>query len=94
MIVENCASLPITQIGILPPIPNIHSLDVLVVPYLTKNLISISKLIILSLLHLLIIFSLSVATSKRDGWPYVLERVNSTLISILQSKFLRTSYDL
>ena len=44
MIIGNDASLPITHIGTLSHVPNIHLLDVLVVPYLTKNLLSISKL--------------------------------------------------
>ena len=43
VIVGNGASLPITHTGTLPPVPNIHFLDVLVVPHLTKNLLSISK---------------------------------------------------
>ena len=44
VIVGNGASLPITHTGTLSPVPNIHLLDVLIVPYLTKNLLSISKL--------------------------------------------------
>ena len=44
VIIGNDVSLPITHIGTLSHVPNIHLLDVLVVPYLTKNLLSISKL--------------------------------------------------
>ena len=44
VIVGNDASLPITHTGTLSPVPNINLLDVLVVPHLTKNLLSISKL--------------------------------------------------
>ena len=39
VIVGNDASLPITHTGTLSPVPNIHLLDVLVVPHLTKNLL-------------------------------------------------------
>ena len=34
------------------------------------------------------------ATGKRDGGLYVLERGNSAFISILKNKSLRASYDL
>lgn len=44
VIVSNGASLPITHTGTVYPSPNIQLLDVLVVPHLTKNLLSISKL--------------------------------------------------
>ena len=44
VIVGNGASLPITYTGKLSPSPNLQLLDVLVVPHLTKNLLSISKL--------------------------------------------------
>ena len=44
MIVGNGASLPITHTGTLSPVQNIHLLDVLVVPHLTKKKNSISKL--------------------------------------------------
>ena len=40
----NGASLPITHIGTISPTPSLGLLDVLVVPRLTKNLLSISKL--------------------------------------------------
>lgn len=44
VIVRNGASLPITHTGTISPSPNIQLLDVLVVSHLTKNLLSISKL--------------------------------------------------
>ena len=44
VIVGNGASLPISHIGMLSPSSNFKLLDVLVVPRLTKNLLSISKL--------------------------------------------------
>ena len=44
VIVGNGASLLITHTGALSPVPNIHLLDVLVVPHFTKNRHSISKL--------------------------------------------------
>ena len=44
VMVGNGASLPITHIGTLSPSSNFQLLDVLVVPRLTKNLLSISKL--------------------------------------------------
>ena len=44
VVVENDASLPITHTGTISPIPSLELLDVLVVPRLTKNLLSISKL--------------------------------------------------
>ena len=40
----NGASLPITHIGTISPTPSLGLLDVLVVPRLTKNLLSISNL--------------------------------------------------
>ena len=42
MIVGNRASLLITHTGTLSAIPNIHLLDVLIVPHLTKNVPLIS----------------------------------------------------
>ena len=104
VIVGNGASLPITHTGTLSPVPNIHLLDVLVVPHLTKNLLSISKLT--SDFPLSVTFTNNlitiqnrqtgrvVATGKRDGGLYVLERGNSAFISILKNKSLRASYDL
>lgn len=104
VIVGNGASLPITHTGTLSPVPNIHLLDVLVVPHLTKNLLSISKLT--SDFPLSVTFTNNlitiqnrqtgrvVATGKRDGGLYVLDRGNSDFISALRNKSLRASYDL
>ena len=103
VIVENGASLPITHIGTLSPVPNIHLLDVLVVLHLTKNLLSISKLTFdfpLSVTFTLLTIQNRqtggrvVATDKRDGGLYVLEHSNPAFISILRNKSLRASYDL
>ena len=44
VVVRNGVSLPITHTGTISPIPSLELLDVLVVPRLTKNLLSISKL--------------------------------------------------
>ena len=69
VIVGNGASLPITHTGKISSSPDLYLLDVLVVPYLTKNLLSNSKLT-----H---DFSLSVTFTnnffivqniKREGW--------------------------
>ena len=104
VIIKNGASLPITQTGTLSPIPNIHLLDVLVVPHLTKKFLSISKLtsdFSLSVTFTNNLISIKnrqpgrvVATGKRDGGLYVLERGNSAFISALRNNFLRASYDL
>jgi len=44
VIVGNGAPLPITRTGASQPSPNLKLLDVLLVPHLTKILLSISKL--------------------------------------------------
>ena len=104
VIIGNGASLPIIHIGTLSLVPNIHLLDVLVVPRLTKNLLSISKLTsdfplsvtftnnLLAIQHRQI--GRVVAIGKRDGGLYVLERSNPAFISVLRNKSLRASYDL
>ena len=104
VIVRNGASLPITHIGKLSPSPNLYLLDVLVVPHLTKNLLSINKLthdFPLSVTFTNNFFTVQnrqtgkvVATGKRDGGLYVLERGYSTVISVLKNKSLHASYDL
>ena len=104
VIVGNSASLLSTHIGTLSPVSNIHLLDILVVPHLSKNHLSISKLT--SNFPLFVTFTNNlitiqncqtgrvVATDKKDGGLYVLERSNSALISILRNKSLCASYDL
>ena len=69
VVVGNGVSLPITHIGTISPTSSLELLDVLVVPRLTKNLLSISKLTsdFLLLLHVLIIFFIS-RIVKREGW--------------------------
>ncbi|XP_068661654.1 uncharacterized protein [Aristolochia californica] len=92
VIVGNGASLPITHTSTFSPVPNIHLLDVLGVPHLTKNLLSISKLTSdfpLSVTFNNASFTIQnrqtgrvVATGKRDGGLYVLERGNSAFLSV------------
>ena len=104
VIVGNGVSLPITHTSKLSPSPDLQLLDVLVVPHLTKNLLSISKLT--NDFPLSVTFTDNfltvqngqtgrvVATGKRDGGLYVLERGNSAFISVLKNKSLHASYDL
>ena len=104
VIVGNGASLPITHTGKISPSPDLHLLDVLVVPHLTKNLLSISKLthdFPLSVTFTNNFFTVQnrqtgrvVATGKRDGGLYVLERGNPAFISVLKNKSLHASYNL
>lgn len=104
VIVGNGASLPITHTGTSKPSSNLKLLDVLLVPHLTKNLLSISKLT--SDFPLQVIFTDSsfiiqnkitrkvVATGRRDGGLYVLERSNDAFIFVLNKSILTASYDL
>lgn len=104
VVVGNGASLPISHTGTLSSFPHLKLFDVLVVPSLTKNLLSICKLT--SDLPLSVTFSNDcflvqnritgkvVATGKRDGGLYVLEGGNTAFISILKNKTLSASYDL
>jgi len=104
VIVGNGASLPITHTGNISHSPDLKLLDVLVVPHLTKNLLSISKLtndFPLSVTFANNFFTVQncltgkvVATGRRDGGLYVLERGNSAFISVLKNKSLHYSYDL
>ena len=103
-VVRNGASLPITNTGTISHIQFLELLDVLVVPRLMKNVLSISKLTSDFLLVVTFtnnFFSIQnrqtgrvVATGKRDGGLYVLERGNSAFISVLKNKALHVSYDL
>ena len=104
VIVGNGVSLPITHTGKLSHSPYFQLLDVLVVPHITKNLLSISKLtndFLLSVTFTNNLFTIQnrqtgrmVATSKRDGSLYVLERRNSAFVSVLKNKSLHASYAL
>ena len=104
VVVGNDAFLPITHTDTISPILFLELLDVLVVPHSTKNLLSISKLTSdfpLAVTFTNNFFSIQnrqtgrvVATGKRDGGLYVLERGNSAFISILKNKILHASYDL
>ena len=103
MIVGNGASLPITHTSKISPSPDLYLLDVLVVPHLTKNLLSINKLthdFPLSVTFTNNFFTIHnhqtgrvVATGKRDGGLYVLERGHSAFIYVLKNKSLHASYD-
>ena len=100
MIVENSAFLPITLVLFLL----FHIFTVLVVPRLTKKLLSISKLTYD--FSLSVIFTNNFLTiqnrqigrvvtiGKRDGGLYMLGCDNSAFISILRNKSLHASYDL
>ena len=81
VIVGNCASLPITHTGKL-----FHSPDfqLLVFIIFTNNFFTIQN-------HET---GRMVATGKQDGDLYVLERGNSSFVSILKNKSLHTSYAL
>jgi hypothetical protein len=104
VIVGNGASLPITHTGNISHSPDLKLLDVLIVPHLTKNLLSISKLT--NDFPLLVTFANNfftvqncltgkvVAIGRCDGGLYVLERGNSAFISVLKNKSLHASYDL
>ena len=104
MIVGNGASLPITHTGKISSSPDLYLLDVLVVPYLTKNLLSNSKLthdFSLSVTFTNNFFIVQnhqtgrvVATGKRNGGLYVLECGHSAFIYVLKNKSLHALYDL
>ena len=70
VVVRNGVSLPITHTGNISPIPSLELLDVLVVPRLTKNILSISKLTFdfpLAVTFTNNFFFLS-RIVKREGW--------------------------
>jgi hypothetical protein len=104
VIVGNGAPLPITHTGTSQPSPNLKLLDVLLVPHLTKNLLSISKLT--KDFPLLVTFNDSsfiiqnkitrtvVATGRCDDGLHVLERGNVVFIFVLNKSVLAASYDL
>jgi hypothetical protein len=104
VIVGNGASLPITHTSTISPSLDLKLLDVLVVPHITKNLLSISKLtndFPFSVTFIDNFFTIQnrqtgmvVATGRRDGGLYVLECGNSTFVSVLKNKSLYASYDL
>lgn len=91
MVVENGATLPITHIGHLSSTPSLHLLDVLAMPHLTKNLLSISKLTTdfpFSVHFTNFIFIIQnhntgkvVATGRHKQGLYVLDHINSTFVS-------------
>ncbi|CAI9766746.1 unnamed protein product [Fraxinus pennsylvanica] len=96
VVVGNGASLPISHIGTASPLPSLPLKDILVVPGLTKNLISISKLtadfpfsITFTNDYFVILNQVTrevVATGRRDNGLYVLKRGHTSLISALSKK--------
>ena len=104
VIVGNGASLPITHTGKLSPSPDLQLLDVLVVPHLTKKLLSISKLT--NDFPLSVMFTTNfltvqnrqtgkvVAIGKHDGGLYVLKCDIFAFIFVLKNKSLHASFDL
>lgn len=102
--VGNGAQLPISHVGSLKLNSGLDLLDVLVVPHITKNLLSISKLT--SDCPVDVLFSNNsfvvqnritkdpIATGRREHGLYVLERGQSALIAALNKKKLRASYEL
>ena len=104
VIVRNDASLPISHTSKLSHSPYFQLLDILVVPHITKNLLSISKLrtdFPLSVTITNNFFTVQncqtgrvVATGKQDDSLYVLERRNSAFVSVLKNKSLHASYAL
>ena len=104
VIVGNGAPLPITHTGTSQPFPNLKLLYVLLVPHLTKNLLSISKLT--KDFPVLVTFNDSsfiiqnkitrtvVATGRCDDGLHVLERGNVVFIFVLNKSVLAASYDL
>lgn len=95
---ENGASLPLIHIDILSRALNIYLLNVLVVLYLTKSIILISKLTFnfsLSITLTINLFNIPnrqtkkvVATGKKDGGLFVLKRENTIFIFFLFTCFL------
>ena len=104
VIIGNGASLPITHTSKISHSPDLYMLDVLVVPHLTKNILSISKLMHdfpLSITFTNNFFTVQnrqtrrvVATGKKDEGLYVLERGHSAFIFVLKNKSLHALYDL
>ena len=104
VIVGNGAPLSITHTGTSQPSSNLKLLDILLVPHLTKNLLSISKLtkdfpflatfIDSSFIIQNKITRTVVATGRCDDGLYVLERGNVAFISVLNKYVLTASYDL
>ena len=105
VIVGNGASLPITHTGTLSPFSNFQILDVFVVPRLTKNLLSISKLtsdhfpfsVTFSRDTFVVhnrITGTTVAKGKQEGGLYVLECGNSAFVYVLRNKNLHASFKL
>jgi hypothetical protein len=103
VVVGNGATLPISHTSILSPTSSLTLKDVLVVPGLTKNLISISKLtsdfpfsITFTddrfVIHNLITGKV-VATGRRENDFYVLKRGHHSLLFVFPNNCPRASFD-
>ena len=103
VIVGNGASFPISHTDTISPTSSLTLKDVLVMPGLTKNLISISKLT--SDFPFSITFTNDrfiiqnqvtrrvVVTGQRENGLYVLERGHQSLISVLSNNCPQASFD-
>lgn len=102
--VGNGAQLQISHVGNLKLNSHIDFLDVLVVPHITKNLLSLNKLT--TDLPIDVIFTDNsfvvqnrktkdpIATGRHENSLYILERGQSALITTLNNSKLRASYEL
>lgn len=104
VIVGNGKSLSITHIGNRLVTPNIHLNDVLVVPNLTRNLLSISRLtrdfsinVVFSDNSFIVqnrVDGTILATGRRDGGLYLLQNVHFALLVDFNNKIQRGSFKL
>lgn len=103
VVVGNGASLPITYTRSCNLSRNVHLLDVLVVPHITKNLLSISKLtsdypvnVVFSNVSFTIqnrVTQQTLAQGRYKNGLYILERAHSALVTALRSKALTASFE-
>jgi hypothetical protein len=104
VIVGNGSSLPVTHMGSCSPTPTLQLKDVLVVPNLTKNLLSVSKLtndfplVVLFTDNKFIIQNLQtqkvVASGDRVDGLYVLKRGHHVFSAIINKHNLCNSFDI
>lgn len=104
VVVGNGNSLPISHIGNCSITPDIDLLNVLVVPRITKNILSISQLT--NDFPVNVIFSndsftiqnrttrVPLARGKREGGLYVLQQVQTALLAAIKNKRLTGSFNL
>lgn len=104
VVVGNGHLLNITHTGSCSFSPYFKLLNVMAVPYLTRNLLSISHLTtdyevdVLFSKHYFVIQNrktgLPVAQGRRDGGLYILQRAQSALLASLKNKSLHGSFTL